>query len=1713
MRQYYLRIALPVVALSTATALLSAKQIVIQAVPAQAAAKAVAADKPKTTSVEVMTFPSDRDAKNMIQAVKDYMKEYAEKESKAPWDRICQAAQQVLDAKSDSFFELPKASPESPQGRVSAKAEINRLIGEFPPAGRQFYQLAYGASAENLLAQSRNKNYDRSLLAEASQRYFHTKAGAQATLLLATLQLERGNYIEAAYGYERLLRRPDSEEFWTPLTTFKAIVAMTRAGYAPATKSLITLMEDLEKKFPRDGLLIGKRNYSIEELKTELSRSSESLLGSVSEAYVAMRYGNPSHTALLEGGKPFLDATWTEDMFYHVPDPARREGNTWVRQNLDDVLKTINPAKSEVAIPGFFPATSQNLAFIRNYEGVYAYITKDGFNNHGKPSRAGNLYWFKSTIGGAAALYGDSKSTNNPRNEGFRTEDIENNWRYYRDHASMKTLLFDNPLVGSLTHDGQSLYIIDDAALPPPPPNQNNEFGFMPVNPGAAATTPVKSRGLLDGSLLKSINMSSGNTQWILGQSFDVKPMTEEEEERSTNTLLLMQNSFFLGPPLPLNGKLYVLYERAGVIRLACLDPNQLQTWQTPATYPDPKDKDKTIKTMSTHSYPTLLWNQRLGEPNARLPGDTLRRIQCSYLTFADGVMICPTNAGAVVAVDIMSKSLLWARSYRTLKTTGTERTINGRVRIIRNNIGAANKTLPNDRWRAAAPIISQGRVVFAAYDSEDLYCLDLRTGEVIWKEPRKSGDLYIGGLVDDRVLIVGKDTMRALKLNGTPRKQPSAEAKEDVAYAWKDLKIGLPAGHGVTTKDGMYYLPVAWSADDTQPQVWAVDVARGEVIAKAAYRKKDLNQDKPMLGNLAFHEGQLYSQSATEFTAFPLIELKKQEMNRLLAANPRDPNGLLARGELLLDEGKLIDAIADFSAARTNDPSLPTRERLRDKLFVVYTELLRKDFAAGEKYLKDYESLCNVASDAEDPNIKLRQMEERVRRQRLYLELIARGREDQGRFTEAFDHYRAFAAFGGNKELVALSDEPNGKTRPDVWARGRIEAMIHDAKDDAARKSLEALVAREWDAVKDGKDLGKLRDFVGIFGQQFRVGAEAELLLGVKLFASDRDQDQREAHAVLTRLAATSEDPVLAARALESLARLATRTGQAETAVGYYSALGTKYADVVIRDGLTGADLYNDLLTDKRLLPFLEPARLPTPARIKAVKHTTTNNGYVQQGYVLEPDGAEHSPFFRRHRIMLANNDSGGGWVLRVYDRGSGEEKWKVTGLKMYNPTGNLNYRIAQARGSLLLLHLGVSIHCFDLAEKRKCWEHPVFGEGNRIDFNNVRFDANQDEELVITYNADGSKMTIGRTTILEDNYAAMITRDGLVAVDPISGSKLWTRTNISPSALIFGDARNIFIVETVGGKSTSKVLRAVDGTSVDGVPDFAAFVTGSNRVRIVGRNVLLSEGSSSKPLTLRLYDPLTGKNVWKKDYAPTPEPKSYKQTGLAYNGQAKLLKTYSHDLTGAFGRDGTFEVLNVHTGEVVFKGRIDEENAELHAGMTAEPVLLSDAERYYLVLNKTADIASRNNYYSPLRSLTVTGPMYCFEKGSGKRAWYTGLLFEGQQLITERFSEMPALVAATQMAEDNEDGGVARRTVGSQIYRVVVVDKVNGQLRLWEDLNTNNGHFNSLSTDPRTATAKLLRHDLNITITPDDGVAQAKTVKSSETSDTDNFNRTPRR
>ncbi len=105
-----------------------------------------------------------------------------------------------------------------------------------------------------------------------------------------------------------------------------------------------------------------------------------------------------------------------------------------------------------------------------------------------------------------------------------------------------------------------------------------------------------------------------------------------------------MAGAFFLGPPLPLEGKLYAVAEFNGEIRLVVLDA-------------------KTGR---------LQWQQQLAHvDNRTIIVDAGRRLTGATPSYDGGVLVCPTSAGAVVAVDVTMRSLLWGFQY--VKPPGSE--------------------------------------------------------------------------------------------------------------------------------------------------------------------------------------------------------------------------------------------------------------------------------------------------------------------------------------------------------------------------------------------------------------------------------------------------------------------------------------------------------------------------------------------------------------------------------------------------------------------------------------------------------------------------------------------------------------------------------------------------------------------------------------------------------------------------------------------------------------------------------------------------------------------------------------------------------------------------------------------------------------------------------------------------------------------------------
>src|SRR5262249_16910229 len=131
-----------------------------------------------------------------------------------------------------------------------------------------------------------------------------------------------------------------------------------------------------------------------------------------------------------------------------------------------------------------------------------------------------------------------------------------------------------------------------------------------------------------------------------------------------------------------------------------------------------------------------------------------------------------------------------------------------------------------------------------------------------------------------------------------------------------------------------------------------------------------------------------------------------------------------------------------------------------------------------------------------------------------------------------------------------------------------------------------------------------------------------------------------------------------------------------------------------------------------------------------------------------------------------------------------------------------------------------------------------------------------------------DGYTQKIGQVGPVQPSYVCLQTNQGLVALDPLKGTVLWSKTDVPMRTQIFGDDRHVYLIEVRdnGKASEGRALRAHDGVAVP-VADFSEVFP--NRVRTLGRNLLLREVDKTDGKTVfRLYDVHTGKDLWKKTF-----------------------------------------------------------------------------------------------------------------------------------------------------------------------------------------------------------------------------------------------------
>lgn len=739
----------------------------------------------------------------------------------------------------------------------SIKTEAARLIGQVPAEGRQAYELQFRARADRALEQAAAARDDAAVVAVA-RRWFHTPAGRRATLLAALGALEQGRPLEAAAWLERLSAAPGREAFEPTLSAMRAI-ACWRAGERRAAVEILDRLRDT-----RPGALrLGGRDVSVTYPPGGAAAWLEGVAGPPdnglgrSASEWWVHRGDAARNALVDASRPLLVPRYRVPLTRHPEEGRLLERR---RKLFADRDMPLLPAGTPLAVDGLLLAHTPMGLLAVDFD-------------------TGKRVWLQT--GGAAGSFFDAGDGDG--------DDADSESR-----GAIRGV-FDDATSGTLSSNGRLVFAVesDPASLAGPTSGGIEGFRQFPAAPRGS-------------NVLSAYDVSGkGALAWRLSGA-DSAAREVPPAQQFQPFAQPAAGAWFLGTPLPIGDQVFVLVEERGEIRLDVLSSADGSTrWSQPLAE---LDEGVTVGNRESH----------------------LRRVAGLSPSFAEGVLVCPTGAGTVVAVDLATRTLLWAYTYGQPRQNDSVLLPNG-VRVQRGAIGGG--VIVNGRfvavgsgpsassgWRDGSPTISGGRIILTPRESDEIHCVDLRSGAVVWKQARRDR-LYVAGVVDGRVIVVGRRGVESLAL-------------ADGSETWESatpLDGACPSGRGVLTA-GRLFLPL-----DT-PEVVEIDLADGSVAARSPAR------GGRVAGNLVAYRGEIVSQGVDSLDVFHQSAALGERIETAARTDPLDAWAGQWRGQLAIDAGAVAAGLSSLVAARASAPESVPMAVVRDALQAA----LERDFAAA---------------------------------------------------------------------------------------------------------------------------------------------------------------------------------------------------------------------------------------------------------------------------------------------------------------------------------------------------------------------------------------------------------------------------------------------------------------------------------------------------------------------------------------------------------------------------------------------------------------------------------------------------------------------------------------------------------------------------------------------------------------------------------------------
>ncbi|HLQ43181.1 MAG TPA: PQQ-binding-like beta-propeller repeat protein, partial [Planctomycetaceae bacterium] len=537
-----------------------------------------------------------------------------------------------------------------------------------------------------------------------------------------------------------------------------------------------------------------------------------------------MFFGAASRAGTFAGGEPLLLPRWQHSLTQI--QPLQRQIEMLV-EDCHDVNRSTLTVSQPVLVDG--------LVALRTLGGVQVFDLECG-----RPRWSTAERWPAETLisPGQATYFAQSNVFINGMGWGggrfnvnfdFSAQGIEQN--------PLAQLLFANGNFGQLSSDGRQLFVVEDDTFV----MQGN--GYWGGQTDMSRVDPL--RRSWSSNKLVSYDLRSGRPLWTVGG-------VESDEAFRPE----LPGVFFFGAPTPDGNDLFIVGERDGEVRLYCLQ----------ATTGKPQ------------------WSQLLATAEMTISRDPVRRSFTAQVAVADGVVVCPTTVGWLVAVDRASHQLLWVHRYSTPQALASRSMPNQSLTVH----------LPwGQRWCPSAPVIAGDAVVFTPqemFDEQNLrtniLCIGLHNGTRRWSKPKESW-LALNGVADGKVLLLGQSDLGALSLaNGSD--------------AWKTTIAtgdGVPSGLGSVTGD-------RWHVPLSSGQLWTVSWKDGSLISRQ-WAPPGTRRENWTLGNLSLYRGSLVSAHATGLACFEQREATAAQIRERKEHDPGDPLALLTEASILQLERK----------------------------------------------------------------------------------------------------------------------------------------------------------------------------------------------------------------------------------------------------------------------------------------------------------------------------------------------------------------------------------------------------------------------------------------------------------------------------------------------------------------------------------------------------------------------------------------------------------------------------------------------------------------------------------------------------------------------------------------------------------------------------------------------------------------------------------------